>query len=99
MADHEHHVTRSVAYLTDSGELVANPLYDPLVALYWSRLDEEPDSADIAAKKAILDDYTRHCADTANPAREMICTVTRGVIQRLATVYADRPGYNPEWRP
>lgn len=51
------------------------------------------------AKKAILDDYARHCVDTANPAREMICAVTRGVIQRLATVYADCPGYNPEWRP
>jgi len=62
-------------------------------------LDEEPDSSDIAAKKAVLDDYARHYADTANPAHEMICTVTRGVIQRLATVYADHPGYNTEWRP
>jgi uncharacterized protein DUF6221 len=54
---------------------------------------------DLAAKKAILDDYARYCADLDNPAREMICQVTRDVIKRLATVYADHPDYDPAWRP
>jgi hypothetical protein len=35
------------------------------------RLDEEkPDSTDIRAKKAILDDYAPYCADVDNPTRE-----------------------------
>jgi hypothetical protein len=42
--------------------------------------------ADVRAKKAILDDYARYCADVDNPARELICRVTRDVIKRLATV-------------
>lgn len=54
---------------------------------------------DLAAKKAVLDDYARHCADLENPARELICRVTRDVIKRLAAVYAGHPDYDPAWRP
>ncbi|MFI5584449.1 DUF6221 family protein [Amycolatopsis sp. NPDC051758] len=54
---------------------------------------------DLAAKRAILDDYARHCANVDNPAREMICGVTRTVIRHLATAYADHPDYDPAWRP
>lgn len=78
---------------------------------YWRRLrpggpDEWKPSpryvrqaADVAAKKAILDDYERRCRDTTNPARQMECTLIRGVIRQLATVYDGHPDYRPEWRP
>ncbi|MEV5720623.1 DUF6221 family protein [Amycolatopsis mediterranei] len=99
MADHEHQVTRSVTYLTDAGDWGADPMVDPLIAFYWARLDEEQPSPDVAAKKAVLDDYAHHCADTENPAREMICAVARAVVQRLATVYSGHPDYRTEWRP
>ena len=54
---------------------------------------------EIAAKKAVLDDYARYCAGVDNPARELICQVTRDVIKRLATVYARHPDYDEAWRP
>lgn len=55
--------------------------------------------ADVAAKKAILDDYERRCRDITNPAREMECALIRGVIRQLATVYAGHPDYDESWRP
>jgi hypothetical protein len=55
--------------------------------------------ADVRAKKAILDDYARYCADLDNPGREMICQVTRDVIKRLAAVHAGHPDYDEAWRP
>ncbi|WP_158226975.1 DUF6221 family protein [Amycolatopsis vastitatis] len=51
------------------------------------------------AKKAILDDYARYCADLDNPGRELICHVTRDVIKRLATVYDGHPDYTEDFRP
>jgi hypothetical protein len=92
----EHAVTRTVAYFDDEGNQVSGPV-DPLIAFYWARLDEAPDSADVRAKKAILDDYARYCADTSNPAREVICGVTRTVIRQLAAVYAGHPDYDEAW--
>lgn len=54
---------------------------------------------DLAAKRAILDDYAGYCADVDNPGRELICQVARDVIKRLATVHAGHPDYDPAWRP
>jgi hypothetical protein len=54
---------------------------------------------DVAAKKAVLDDYARRCADLDNPAREMECQLIRDVIKRLATVYAGHPDYTEDFRP
>lgn len=64
-------------------------------------VDNDPQAVldDVAAKKAILDDYARYCADVDNPARELICRVTRDVIKRLATVHAGHPDYDESWRP
>ncbi|MEV4053016.1 DUF6221 family protein [Amycolatopsis sp. NPDC049688] len=97
MAD-QHQVTRTVTYFDGEGHELPGPV-DPLVGFFWARLDEEPDSADVRAKRAILDDYARYCADTTNPAREAICGVTRTVIRHLATVYTGHPDYDPAWRP
>jgi hypothetical protein len=92
-------------------EVVGAPPVDPLIGFYWARLDEREralrkrvfdvsqELADVAAKKAILDDYARYCADLDNPARELICQVTRDVIKRLATVYAEHPDYSADFRP
>ncbi|MEU7787683.1 DUF6221 family protein [Amycolatopsis sp. NPDC049159] len=55
--------------------------------------------ADVRAKKAILDDYARRCADLDNPAREMECQLIRDVIKRLATVYAGHSDYTEDFRP
>lgn len=70
----------------DSAEHIA--LHDPRAVL-----------DDVAAKKAILDDYERRCRDTANPAREMECQLIRDVIKHLATVYAGHPDYREDFRP
>jgi hypothetical protein len=96
MADDEHQVTRTVTYFDGEGQELPGPV-DPLISFFWARLDEEPDSADVRAKRAILDDYARQCADTSNPAREVICGVSRTVIRRLVTVYAGHPDYRAEW--
>jgi len=56
-------------------------------------------AAEIAAKKAVLDDYARYCADVDNPARQVICQVTRDVIKHLATVHAGHPDYREDFRP
>lgn len=55
--------------------------------------------ADVRAKKEILDDYARRCADLDNPAREVECQLIRDVIKRLATVYAGHPDYTEDFRP
>jgi hypothetical protein len=89
-------------------ESVGEAPVDPLIAFYWARLDERQaradvlhgeELADVRAKKAILDDYARYCADLDNPAREMICQVSRDVIKRLATVYDGHPDYTEDFRP
>ncbi|MEV6879683.1 DUF6221 family protein [Amycolatopsis sp. NPDC051128] len=97
MAD-QHQVTRTVTYFDGEGHELPGPV-DPLLAFYWARLDEQADSPDVHAKRAILDDYARHCADLDNPARKVICEVTRTVIKHLATVYADHPDYTEDFRP
>ena len=79
--------------------LNVDPIADPLIAFYRARLDEEAASRDVAAKRAILDDYTRHCADLDNPARELICQTARDVIKHLATVYDQHPDYREDFRP
>jgi hypothetical protein len=92
MADQDLHVpAREV--------LDVEPTVDPLIAFYSARLDEAPGSPDVAAKKAVLDDYARHCADVDNPARELICQATRDVIKHLATVYDQHPDYREDFRP
>jgi hypothetical protein len=92
-------------------EVVGEAPVDPLIGFYRARLDEREQAlrkrvfdvsrelADVAAKKAILDDYARHCADLDNPARELICQVTRDVIKRLAAVHDAHPDYDEAWRP
>jgi hypothetical protein len=88
------------------------PIVDPLIAFFWARLDEEEPPAhgdeflppskavrDLAAKRSILDDYARRCADLDNPAREMECRLIRDVIKRLCSIYDGHPGYDPAWRP
>lgn len=75
------------------------PTVDPLIVFYRARLDEQPSSPDVAAKKAVLDDYARRCADLDNPAREMECQLIRDVIKRLCTVYAGHPDYTEDFRP
>jgi hypothetical protein len=65
----------------------------------WIEEESKRGLADVAAKKAILDDYARRCADLDNPAREMECQLIRDVIKRLATVYAGHPDYSADFRP
>jgi hypothetical protein len=101
MADQDFHVpARNVVDV--------EPTVDPLIAFYWARLDERQaradilrgeDLADVRAKKAILDDYARYCADLDNPARELICQTSRDVIKRLAAVYDQHPDYREDFRP
>lgn len=55
--------------------------------------------ADVAAKKAILDDYARYCALEDGPGRVLICQVTRDLIKRLAAVHDGHPDYDESWRP
>ncbi|WP_290055653.1 DUF6221 family protein [Amycolatopsis solani] len=107
MAD-EYEVTRTVTYYDDDGHPAAGPKLDPLIAFYWARLDDAAAStdrpsqrflADLAAKRAVLDDYARHCAEPDSPAREMVCKVMRTVIKRFAVAEADHPDYREEWRP
>ncbi len=114
MAD-EHVPTREVVYLEPiSDPLIAffwarlDEAEDdakssgPAIEFYdggqWRR-QADMTLADVRAKKAILDDYARYCADVDNPAREMICQVTRDVIKRLAAVHAGHPDYDEAWRP
>jgi hypothetical protein len=92
MADQDFHVSTREVFDVE-------PIVDPLIAFYRARLDEEPNSSDVAAKKAVLDDYARHCADLDNPARELICQVTRDVIKHLAAVYDQHPDYRQDFRP
>jgi hypothetical protein len=61
--------------------------------------------ADIAAKRAILDEYER--ASAAVPEDEQLWNTSENgyraglatAIEHLATAYADRPGWREEWRP
>jgi len=59
--------------------------------------------AEIAAKRAIIEEYERaHERRRAHPddlASAGALLALLGVIKQLTSVYSDRPDYNPEWRP
>ncbi|RSD21989.1 DUF6221 family protein [Amycolatopsis eburnea] len=93
-----HVADRTIPAATRPGEEDTGPFVASELALIADR-DPQAVLDDVGAKKAILDDYARYCADVDNPARELICQVTRDVIKRLATVYAGHPDYDPAWRP
>jgi len=86
---------------------------DPIGAQPWADLasvltgpfDPAFIRADIAAKRAILDRYQRACIVPQSEASGILWRrigyrqACLDVVQNIATVYADRPGYREEWRP
>lgn len=60
--------------------------------------------ADIAAKRAIIDEYVARDNDVdlmlgPDTERQRQWTGLRLAVRILATAYADRPGYRDEWNP
>lgn len=62
----------------------------------------QSDLDDIAAKRAIIEDYEDHVKtyrDEPTPAGEGIRFGLLLALARIAEGYADRPGYDVEWKP
>ena len=70
---------------------------------HYARHDPASVLTDIAAKRAILDEYTESASRTvahgAPSNHEVRTAALADVIQILAEAYADRPGYDESWRP
>lgn len=82
----------------------------PANAAHIARHDPARVLREVAAKRAIVEDYLLVVAngaieDATQPdevraaARDLIVKTLRVALLRLASVYADRPGYDESWRP
>lgn len=77
---------------SDTGELTEQRVLD-----HVARHDPARVLAEVAAKRAILDLHDQ--GDKADECAICFAVWPCGTLRALATVYADRDGYDERWRP